>query len=211
VNILLVDDHPIMRVAIRELLSHNRFDLTITGEANNMREALSLVDERQPDLVMMDIVLPGQNGIVATREIRRVRPQCQVLIFTTLAEPTFVVDALSAGASGYALKNQRIEELIVAIDEVSRGKRYIAPEMAEALSRDGANGHGERGLTALSPREKEVFDLVIAGYTNRRAAQTLFISERTIETHRTRINRKLGAHSTAELIRFAARHHMLST
>jgi two-component system response regulator NreC len=211
VNILLVDDHPILRIAVRELLSHTRFDLTIVGETDNMREALTLVDSVEPDLVVMDIVLPGQNGIVATREIRRRRPQCQVLIFTTLAEPTFVVDAFSAGAAGYALKSQRIEELIAAIDEVAAGRRYVAPAMASALAQESANGHGERGLAALSPREKEVFDLVIAGYTNRRAAATLFISERTIETHRTRINRKLGAHSTAELIRFAARHNMLST
>ena len=210
-NIVLVDDHPILRVAIRELLTRNRFDLTIVGETETMREALSLVETREPDLVLMDIVLPGQNGIVATREIRRMRPQCQVLIFTTLAEPTFVADALSAGAAGYAIKTQPIEEVIAAIDDVARGKRYIAPQMAEALTKNGANGYGEHGLTALSRREKEVFDLVVAGYTNRRAAATLFISERTIETHRTRINRKLGAHSTGELIRFAARHNMLST
>lgn len=210
-KIVLVDDHPILRVAMRELLTHNRFDLAIVGETENMCEALSLVEAREPDLVIMDIVLPGQNGIVATREIRRMRPQCQVLIFTTLAEPTFVADALSAGAAGYAIKTQPIEEVIAAIDDVARGKRYIAPQMAEALTKNGANGYGEHGLTALSRREKEVFDLVVAGYTNRRAAATLFISERTIETHRTRINRKLGAHSTGELIRFAARHNMLST
>ncbi|HVU51739.1 MAG TPA: response regulator transcription factor [Polyangia bacterium] len=210
-NILLVDDHPILRVAVRDLLTHNRFDLTIVAETDNMRDALALVERHQPDLVVMDIVLPGQNGIVATREIRRARPQCQVLIYTALAEPPFVVDAMAAGAAGYALKSQPIEELIAAIDDVMRGRRYLAPAMADALAKDGANGPGERGLAALSPREKEVFDLVIAGYTNRRAAATLFISERTIETHRTRINRKLGAHSTAELIRFAARHNMLST
>jgi DNA-binding NarL/FixJ family response regulator len=211
VNIVLVDDHPILRVAVRDLLAHERIDLTVVGETDNMRDALRLVEEHQPDLVIMDVVLPGQNGIVATREIQRLRPQCRVLIFTTLAEPTFVVDALSAGAAGYALKNQPIEELIVAIDEVARGNRYLAPAMTDALAKGSANGVEERGLAALSPREKEVFDLVISGYTNRRAAATLFISERTIETHRTRINRKLGAHSTAELIRFAARHHMLST
>jgi two-component system response regulator NreC len=210
-NILLVDDHPILRVAVRDLLAHNRFDLTVVGETDNARDALALVEKHQPDVVVMDIVLPGQNGIVATREIHRIHPECQVLIFTTLAEPTFVVDALAAGATGYALKSQPIEELIAAIDDVARGKRYVAPAMAESLVKEGANGHGDRGLAALSPREKEVFDLVIAGYTNRRAAATLFISERTIETHRTRINRKLGAHSTAELIRFAARHNMLST
>jgi two-component system response regulator NreC len=131
-----------------------------------------------------------------------------VLIYTTLTEPSHALEALSAGASGYVLKNQSIEDLVTAIDQVSQGKRYIAPSIAGVIDEAGQDGR-MRGLASLSPREKEVFDLAAAGYTNRRIATTLFISERTVETHRSRINRKLGIRSPAELIRSAAREQLI--
>ena len=206
-DIVLVDDHPIMRFAVRELLGVHRPDLTIVGEVETARDAVALVETAHPDLVLMDVLLPGPNGIVATREICRAHPACRVLIYTTLTEPVYAIEALAAGAAGYLLKTQGLEALSGAIDEVASGKRYLAPGIGEALGSAGTRGDG--GLAGLSTREKEVFDLVLSGYTNRRIASVLFISERTVETHRSRINRKLGVHSTAELIRFAARYQMI--
>ena len=208
-QIAVVDDHPLLLDAIRSLLAERRPEICVVGDAATARDAIALVRAQRPDVVLMDIFLPGQSGIAATREIRRVNPACKVLIFTALAEPGFAIEALSAGAAGYALKSQSLEELVVAIDDVSHGRRYLAPAVARALNENGNQRQWGDGFSALSPREKEIFDLVVAGYTNQQAAALLFISVKTVETHRTRISRKLCIHSTAELIRFAAHHHML--
>ena len=209
-QIAIVDDHPIMRRAVREALGQHRLDVAVVAEASTAREAVTAVGAHGPDVVIMDLLLPGQSGIAATREIHRVSPSCHVLIFTAVTEPSFAVDALSAGATGYALKTQPLDDLLGAIDEVGRGARYLAPPIEEALARGGQYLDVQRnGVKGLSAREREVFDLVIVGYTNRRVAAELYISEKTVETHRTRINRKLGVHSTAELVRFAARHQMI--
>jgi DNA-binding NarL/FixJ family response regulator len=209
-QIAVVDDHPFLREALRSLLGERRPDISVVGEAATAREAVVLVQALRPDVIVMDILLPGQNGIAATREVLRISPACKVLIFTALAEPGFAIEALSAGAVGYALKSQSLDELIVAIDDISHGRRYLAPAVARALNENGDKQRWGDGFSALSRREKEVFDLVVAGCTNRQTAAQLFISVKTVETHRTRINRKLCIHSTAELIRFAAHHQMLS-
>jgi DNA-binding NarL/FixJ family response regulator len=208
VDIVLVDDHPILRTAVREVLAETRFDVNVVGEADTAKDAVAMVAARNADLVLMDVLLPGENGLAATREICRARPNTRVLIYTTLTEPSHALEALSAGASGYALKNQPIDELVSAIDQVGQGKRYLAPSIATAINEARQDGGG-RGLASLSTREKEVFDLAAAGYTNRRIAAALFISERTVETHRSRINRKLGIRSPAELIRSAAREQLI--
>jgi DNA-binding NarL/FixJ family response regulator len=208
-HLLLVDDHPLLIKALRALLAEGRDDLDIVGEASTAREAVSLVETCDPDLVIMDIMLPGPSGLVATREIRRIRPDCKILILTAVAEPTMALEALSAGAAGFALKTQDLAELRVAIDTILSGRRYVAPAMKLKLEA-GDLDNSWTGLSELSRREKEIFDLIVAGYSNKRLAKTLFISVRTVETHRARINRKLGVHSTAELLRFATRHALLS-
>jgi two-component system response regulator NreC len=208
-QLVLVDDHPLLIQALRALLAEGRGDIEIVGEATTARDAVSLVDACNPDLVVMDIMLPGQSGLIATREIRRLRPLCKILILTAVAEPTVALEALSAGATGFALKSQDLGELRGAIDTILSGKRYVAPAMKLQLEGGGLDGSWD-GLSGLSPREKEIFDLIVAGYSNKRLAKTLFISVRTVETHRARINRKLGVHSTAELLRFATRHALLS-
>jgi DNA-binding NarL/FixJ family response regulator len=208
-DLVLVDDHPILRFAIRTLLGHRRPDLNIVSEVETARDAVASVEAARPDLVLMDVLLPGPSGIVATREIRRVQPTCRVLMYTALTEPVYAIEALAAGAAGYVLKNQGLDVLATAIDEVANGKRYLSPTIAEALGSAAPHGREAGGLGSLSTREKEVFDLVLGGHTNRGIAGLLFISERTVETHRSRINRKLGVHSTAELIRFAAQYKMI--
>ena len=164
-RIAVVDDHPLLRDAIRSLLAERRPEISIVGDAATARDAIALVRARSPDVVLMDIFLPGQSGIAATREIRRVDPACKVLIFTALAEPGFAIEALSAGAAGYALKSQSLEELVVALDDVVHGKRYLAPDVERALKENGSQRRWGDGFSALSRREKEIFDLIVAGYT----------------------------------------------
>jgi two-component system response regulator NreC len=137
----------------------------------------------------------------------------RILMLTAVSEPAFVVDALGAGALGYALKADGADELVSAIEKTSRGQKYVAPALRDLLDarptslRDEASGV----ISTLSSREREVFDLVVAGYTNERMSQELFISVKTVETHRSRINKKLRVHSTVELIRFAALHGLFAT
>jgi two-component system response regulator NreC len=211
-QIVLVDDHAILRHAIRGVLAGKYPDAHIAGEAATAREAVAIVEASSPDVVLMDIMLAGSSGIAATREIRRVRPASRVLVYTAMAEPGFAIDALSAGAAGYVLKTQSIDELLGALTDVVQGKRYVAPSIEQALAERGPAGASWPGaLPTLSAREREIFDLVVAGYTNRRLSAELFISVKTVETHRSRINRKLGVHSTAQLVRYAALHRRVAT
>ena len=182
----------------------------VVGEAATARDAIETVQAQQPDLVLIDIVLRGLNGIVATRELHRLGTKSRILMLTAIAEPGFVVDALAAGANGYALKEQSTDELIDAMHTVHRGGSYVAPGLKAAVDGVGASPQ-TGGMDALSARERQVFELVVAGYPNLRVASELFISIKTVETHRSRINKKLRVHSTGELIRFAALNGLIST
>jgi two-component system response regulator NreC len=206
----LVDDHPLLREAVREILVSRCPDAQVVGEADTAREAAMLVEAQEPDVVVLDIVLPRSNGLSALREIRRVRPACRVLVLTALKEPEFATDALAAGADGYAIKTQGIEELVFAISHVAAGNRYVAPSVEAAMHERGEAGRQPQALATLSAREREIFDLVVKGYTNERMSEELFISVKTVETHRSRINRKLGVHSTAQLVRYAVMQQMVA-
>jgi DNA-binding NarL/FixJ family response regulator len=212
VRILLIDDHTVFREALGALLVQRDPSLEIVGERSTARDGIRAVSELRPDLVLMDIMLGGTSGIAAVRELRRLEMQCRILILTAIVEPGFVVDALSAGADGYALKEQPIDDVLLGIQRVSRGVGYVAPRMERTLSAGrGLPAPGLQGIVAsLSVREREVFELVVAGYTNQRISGELFISVKTVETHRTRINKKLRVHSTVELLRLAALHGLVS-
>jgi two-component system response regulator NreC len=198
---------------LRALLTQRDPSLEVVGEASTARDGIRAVAELRPDLLLMDIMLGGTSGIAAVRELRRLDVDCRILILTAIVEPGFVVDALSAGADGFALKEQTVEEILQAIHRVARGAGYVAPRMEQLL---GGSGRGlpEPGLdgivASLSVREREVFELVVAGYTNQRISSELFISVKTVETHRTRINKKLRVHSTVELLRLAALNGLVS-
>ena len=218
-RLILVDDHPVLRDAIRGVLASRDPPVEVVGEASTAREAVTMVESLQPDIVIMDVLLPGQSGLAATRDVRRARATCRILVYTAVVEPGFALEALTAGADGYAVKTDGADELLLAINQVARGRPYVAPSIKQAL--DGAagkqppaggNGTSARGgLATLSGREREIFDLVVKGYTNHRLATELFISVKTVETHRSRINKKLGVHSTAQLIRFAALSGLVSS
>jgi DNA-binding NarL/FixJ family response regulator len=213
IRIILVDDHQLFREGLRALLS-SPTDMKVVGEAPDAHEAAKVVEKVAHDLVVLDISLPGTNGIALLHEFRRRGHKQPVLILTMHSHADIVSDAFDAGATGYALKHQSIEQLLDAIRITSRRGRYLAPElttdaMQEAQHPVPHDGRGVIGL--LSVREREIFELIAAGHNNAAIAGELFISVKTVETHRSRIFRKLDVHNVGDLIRLAVRHGLLST
>ena len=207
-NVVLVDDHALFREGLRTVIEQSS-DLAVVGEAASARDAVELVASVSFECAVVDVSLPDLSGVSVTREIMRRRASCHVLALSMVEEPYEVAVMLQAGAAGYALKSQPTEEILDAIRVVLTGARYLAPrlpgEYIEGLVARTIAGP----VDALSSREHEVFDLLVRGWTNDRVASHLFISGRTVETHRQNIMGKLGAHSMVELVRFAARHRLL--
>jgi DNA-binding NarL/FixJ family response regulator len=202
-KVVVVDDHALFRMGVRHVLGTAGCDLV--GEAENARSALNMIESVAPDVVLMDIALPGMDGVVATREIRRRAPNVRVLIMTAHDQVHDVLDAINAGASGYALKTDGPEALVQALRQIARGERYLAPAIAARLS--GYEARRQRAndvLGVLSEREREVFRLAADCRIAREIAQELCIARKTVDTHLNRINRKLGLRNLAELVRLAA-------
>ena len=215
ITVLLVDDHHLFREGLRAVLADAE-DIVVAGEASTGREAFEIVDRLKPDIVTVDVTLPDGDGILATREILRRQPTTRVLMLTMHGNHYYVSQALAAGAKGYALKEQRPTEILEALRAVARGETYVAPQLPQELAapmtgaRRGSGG-ATNPLDTLSPRERDIFDLIVRGYTNTVMAETLQLSVKTIETHRAHINKKLRVHSTGELIRLAALHGLVAT
>jgi DNA-binding NarL/FixJ family response regulator len=211
-SVALIDDHVLFRQGLRGLLAAQS-DLEVVAEASDAREAYPLIERAKPDIVVLDLTLPGTSGIAATREILRRAPKSKVLILSMHSSDEYVVQALSAGASGYALKNQPADQVIGAIREVASDRIYLAPVIPRDVLEGGRRLRrpvpSDDRISDLSPREREIFDMIVRNYTNREIATHLCISVKTVETHRVSINRKLDVHSTAELIRFAALHGLV--
>jgi DNA-binding NarL/FixJ family response regulator len=210
-SVVLVDDHALCRAGMALWLARN--EVTVIGEASDATEAYPLVDRLQPDLVIADLHLPGSDGIAMVRELLRRRRQQRVLVLTMRADARFAALALRAGAAGYALKADDPDELRRALAAVAAGERYLAPRLASETTRLLAlrrNGFDNSLIGDLSAREREVFDLLARGFEARAVATQLCISVKTVDTHRTRIMRKLGVHSSAALILFAVRHDLVS-
>jgi DNA-binding NarL/FixJ family response regulator len=205
-RVLVVDDHHLFRAGMEAVLSRTE-DLAYSGGAATTQEAFELVRDLNPDVVTVDVTLPDGDGISATREILRRHPATRVMMLTMHASAYYVAQSMAAGASGYALKEQAPSEIIDALRVVARGDRYVAP----GLAWEPARGDGTGPLDLLSPREREVFDLVVRGRTNVEVADTLELSVKTVETHRAHINRKLRVRSTGALIRLAAVHGLIVT
>jgi two-component system response regulator NreC len=210
----LVDDHQLFRQGLRTILAKEG-DLTVVGEASDAREAYQLVVDAHPDVVVLDVSLPGVNGIAATRELVRREPHAHVLMLSMHSSEDYVAQALAAGATGYALKDQSAGEVVDAIRAVARGQAYLSPKISRFVVEDYLRlrrGDTARTgpLAALSVREQEIFDLLVRGFSNDGIAGQLCISVKTVETHRAHILHKLHLHSIAELVRFAARHNLVA-
>ena len=210
IRILLADDHAVLRAGLRALLSREP-DMEVVGEAASGPEALRKVDELRPDVVLMDISMPGAEGIEATAQIRRRHPQIKVLILTMHEDRRFLRSALEAGAAGYVVKRAADMELIKAIRTVQQGEGFLHPSMAKFLIEEFADTQSSPPSEdrLLSDREREVLRLIAEGLSYKEMADRLGISVKTIETHRERIKEKLDLHSRAELVRYALEQGLL--
>lgn len=217
-RILLVDDHAMLRAGLRAFLD-GREEIDVVGEAAGGREAIEFVRRHLPDIVIMDVGMPELNGIETTRRLLAEDPDIRVIALSMHADERFVTGMFDAGARAYLLKACESAELMLAIEAVRRGRSYITPEVAELVisrgrqraAEDSVKGpRAERAPGALTPREREVLQLIAEGKTSKEIAATLNISSRTAETHRYAIMEELDLHTTAELTRFAIKHGIVS-
>jgi two-component system response regulator NreC len=209
VSVVMVDDHLLVREALRALLS-TQPDMRIVGEAGDAAETYKIVERTRPDVVILDIVLSHADGISVARELRQRHPDQRILMLSMFIDEDHASRALAAGATGYASKEASAEELFSAIRLVARGDTYLAPGISRGAVAARPRPEDDRppsnaALLALTHREREVFDLIIQGRTTATIAAQLAISPRTVETHRSRIMRKLGVHSATDIVRLAAR------
>lgn len=203
IRILLADDHDLVRAGIRSLVRGVE-GMEVVAEAGDGREALRLVRIHQPDVVLMDIAMPGLNGLDATARIVKVSPQPAVIILSMHATREYVLEALQAGASGYVLKNAAVDELETAIRTVARGGKYLTPSVSGQLIA-GVTGASESAAAALTQRQREVLQLVAEGRSTREIAELLHVSVKTVETHRAQLMDRLGIYDVAGLVRYAIR------
>ncbi len=210
IEILLVDDHAMFRAGIRALIeAEERFE--VVGEASSGDEAVDRVRELKPDIVIMDLAMPGSNGLEATRRISALELDTHVLVLTVHAEEEYLVPVVEAGASGYLTKTSADTDLIEAIRVVARGQVFLPPKAATLLLRRYKDTEGEDSpsLKDLSSREQEVLALTAEGFSSREIGKKLFISPKTVDTYRSRIMDKLGLTHRSELVRFALRAGLL--
>ncbi len=204
IQVLLVDDHPLLRTGLRHVLEQER-DFGPVGEAGSADEALRRIDEQLWDAVILDIVMPGRNGLEVLQEIRRKKPALPVLIFSNHAEHVFALRAIKAGANGYLTKNSGPEELLRAIRRVLAGKRYVSAALAEMLA-DAVEAGSERPAhEALSDREYHVVCQIASGKSVSEIAGETSLSVKTISTYRARALEKMNMRTNAELTRYAIR------
>jgi DNA-binding NarL/FixJ family response regulator len=210
-RILLADDHTLVRAGFRALLAGIP-DVQVIAEAGDGREALRLIEEHQPDLVLMDISMPGLNGLEAAARVASESPYVRVIILSMHANEEYVVQALQSGAAGYLLKDADAAELEIAVRAVSRGETYLSPPVSKQVIADYLRRIGEGGslLEALTPRQREVLQLIAEGHTSREMAQILGISLKTVESHRTALMRRLDIRDVAGLVRYAIRVGLVS-
>lgn len=207
IRVLIADDHAIIRDGLVALLEKNK-EIEVVGQAENGRRAVHLARKIQPDLVVMDVSMPDLNGIEATRQVLAENPDMKVIALSMHSDKRFVMGMLQAGAAGYLLKDCAAEELTTAITAVAAGKKYLSPDITGFVI-DDCLVHPEDShtcaATLLSNREREVLQLIAEGNSTRETADILFVSIKTIETHRRQIMKKLDIHSVADLTKYAIR------
>jgi len=213
IRVLLADDHALVRAGIRSLLQ-NIGEVEVVAEADDGREALKLIASLQPDIVLMDIAMPNLNGLEAATRVTKEFPNVRVIILSMHANEEYVLQSLRAGAAGYLLKGARAAELELAVASVARGETYLSPaaskhvivDYVQRSAGDALSSQDERSpVERLTPRQREILQLIAEGYSTKEIAHTLNISVKTAETHRTQIMERLGIHDIAGLVRYAIR------
>ena len=206
-TIVLADDHRIVRQGLRALLAAEE-NFKVIGEADDGREALELVRRLTPDVLVLDLMMPGLNGLEVARQLHRQTPKVAIVVLSMYDDEGFVLEALAHGVSAYVLKDSNSSDLVQAVREVAAGRRYLSPPLSDRaietylqLAKTGAMDKHE----TLTTREREVLQLSAEGHTNSEIAARLGISTRTAETHRSRLMHKLGLHTQSDLIRYALR------
>ena len=207
IKVLIADDHTILRQGIKALLD-NQAEIEVIGEAKDGREALTLIERLLPDVVLMDIAMPGLNGLEATRRIKKKFPGIKVLVLTMYTNEEYVFQILNAGANGYLVKETAFQDLISAIKAVYRDEAFMSP----SISKKVINRYTQRVRKANDPtcdilttREREILQLIAEGSSSKKIAEALFISPKTVETHRTHIMDKLNIHNRTDLVKYAIR------
>ena len=209
VKIVLADDHEVVRRGVKQALE-SKTNWTVVAEASNGHDAVNAVIQANPDVVIVDYSLPGLNGLEVTRRIHHHLPKAEILIFTIHDEESIIAEVLRAGARGFLLKSDTESELIAAVQAMIRHRPYFSWRVSETLL-DTYLKHSDRegGTGVLTPREREVVQLVSEGLSNKQVGRKLVLSIKTVETHRAAAMRKLGVSTTADLVRYAIRNHLI--
>jgi two-component system response regulator NreC len=206
IRVILADDHHLVRQGLRLVLEKERIE--VLGEASDGLEAIRLIQELKPEIAVLDLDMPGLDGLAVLREAARVSPQTRAIILTRHMEEPYAVEALRIGARGYVLKTQASTDLVAAIRHVDRGEVYLSPKISRAVVNSYLN-NTETPNAQLSVRERQVLQLVGEGHSTKKIAALLGISVKTADTHRTKLMEKLDIHQTAGLVRYAIRNGLL--
>lgn len=212
IRILIAEDHLMVRAGIRALLE-KAGDINILGEASNGQEAVEMVKEYKPDVLVMDIMMPRLNGIQAAEYIRDLKLSTHILLLSMYSDPGFIHKALQCGVKGYVLKSSVSDELLQAVRTVASGQTFLSSPISEILEEDAthpySSGKENDPFATLSPREKEIMQLIAEGYTSVEIGKILFISDKTVEKHRVKLMKKLNIRNLAGLVRLAIKHHLV--
>ncbi len=207
-KVLIADDHAIVREGVRMILAKEP-DIEVVGEAEDGRQALDLVDQRRPNVVIMDLSMPGMGGIEATKKVKEQHPDVNVLALTMHEDESYVFQLLRAGASGYVLKRAAAQDLVQAVRAAAKGEAFLYPSVARKVVEDYLKrveaGEERERYDGLTEREREILTLIAQGLSNQHIAEKLYISIKTVQTHRAHILEKLGLHDRTELVRYAIR------
>jgi two-component system, NarL family, response regulator NreC len=209
IRVVLVDDHAVVRSGLRLLLDAED-DIEVVGEAGDGRNAVFAVRAQLPDVVLLDVVMPGESGIEVLPKLLHEAPEAKVLVLSMQDDPSYVREAFAVGARGYVLKEAADAEVVGAVREVASGGRYVHPALGARLIAADAEARAAAEADPLSDREREVLRLLALGHTNQEIAKQLYISVRTAETHRAHIMQKLHLSTRAELVRHAMAQGLLS-
>lgn len=213
IRILLADDHTLVRAGIKNLVS-NLHGVEVVGEADNGRTALKMVDELKPDMILLDIAMSELNGLEVAARLSKEHPEVDVIILSMHANEEYVVQALRAGASGYLLKDSAPNELEIAVNAVSKGESYLSPAISKHVvndylrrvsNLDPDDNEDKSSFKQLTPRQREILQLIAEGNSTKEIAAKLIVSVKTVETHRIQLMERLGIHDVAGLVRYAIR------